>query len=391
MRGKTNKGPSRWYRINLWLHRWTSLIATIPFLILCITGTVLIFHEEIDAAMGVMPAPPGLTGAERPLAESVNTVLAAYPKEKIIFLGVDAQEYPGLLLLNTVPHGDRNFDRAALRFTHLATAQLTQEKIDSETLTGFLLDLHAQWFLGPIGELVGAAIALLVLISLLSGLVVYAPHARRVAFATFRRGRGPRLLQLDLHNFIGAVVLGWALVVTLTGFLLGFGTLATGLWSQAELARVQAIYRGDPVDSRRPPVDADGASRAALSAAPASWHVTSIIWPGTDFSTERHYTVLVGGSGLDERLVRIVLVDAETGKVPGTAELPWYLKAITLSEPLHFGDYAGLPLKLLWTACTWLTLFITGNGAWLWWNRRSSRRGRRATADGQALRDVTTR
>ena len=236
-------------------------------------------------------------------------------------------------------------------------------------------------FLGPIGELVGAFIALLVLVSLLSGLVVYAPHARRVAFGAFRRGRGPRLLQLDLHNFIGAIVLGWALVVTLTGFLLGFGTIATGLWAQGELARVQAAYGGEPVDPRSPPVDVDGAYRAALLAAPEGWHVSSIIWPGTDYSTRRHYTVLVGGSGLDERLVRVVLVDAETGAVTGTAQLPWYLKAITLSEPLHFGDYGGLPLKLLWTACTWLTLFITGNGAWLWWNRRKSRRRARPSKE----------
>lgn len=381
MSGKADKSPSRWYRVNLWLHRWTSLVATIPFLILCLTGTVLIFHEEIDAAMGIMPVAPGLAGTERPLAESVDAVLSAYPDQKIIYLGIDAEEHPGLAIVNTVPLGDTNFNRAALRFTNLATAQITQEAVESETLTGFLLELHAQWFLGPIGELVGAFIALLVLVSLLSGLVVYAPHARRVAFGAFRRGRGPRLLQLDLHNFIGAIVLGWALVVTLTGFLLGFGTIATGLWAQGELARVQAAYGGEPVDPRSPPVDVDGAYRAALLAAPEGWHVSSIIWPGTDYSTRRHYTVLVGGSGLDERLVRVVLVDAETGAVTGTAQLPWYLKAITLSEPLHFGDYGGLPLKLLWTACTWLTLFITGNGAWLWWNRRKSRRRARPSKE----------
>ncbi|WP_414902137.1 PepSY-associated TM helix domain-containing protein [Sphingomonas flavalba] len=380
----TGKRPSRWYRANLWLHRWASLVVTLPFLILCLTGTVLIFHAEIDAAMGVVPAAPGLTGAERPLAESVDTVLAAYPDQKIIYLGIDAEEHPGLAIINTVPPGDRNFDRAALRFTRLATATLTEEAVESETLTGFLLELHAQWFLGPTGELVGAVIALLVLLSLFSGIVVYAPHARRVAFGAVRKGRGPRLLQLDLHNFIGAVVLGWALVVTLTGFLLGFGTLATGLWAQGQLTRAQALYGGAPVDARAPPVNADAAYRAALSAAPPGWHVSSIIWPGTDYSTARHYTVLVGGSGLDRRLVRAVLVDAESGAAAAAAELPWYLKAITLSEPLHFGDYGGLPLKLLWTACTWLTLFITGNGAWLWWNRRRAGRRRGGVPEGRA-------
>jgi len=368
-------GTSRTYRLNLWLHRWCSLLATLPFLVLCLTGTVLIFHEEIDAAMGVMPAAPGLSASQRPLAESVDAVLAASPDEKIIYLGLDADHHPGLLLLNTVPHGDSGFERAKLQFTDLATAERIDASAgDGTTLTGFLLELHAQWFLGPFGELLGAFFALLVLVSLLSGLVVYWPHAKKVAFGLLRRGKGPRLRQLDLHNTIGAIVLGWAFAVSLTGFLLGFGTLATGLWSQQQLARVQSMHTGAPVDPRHPPIDADHALASALTAAPAGWQVSSILWPGTDFSTPRHYTVLIGGSGLDERLVRVVLVDAANGEVAGTAELPWYLKAITLSEPLHFGDYGGMPLKILWTACTWLTLFITLNGAWLWWDRRRKRK-----------------
>jgi hypothetical protein len=28
--------------------------------------------------------------------------------------------------------------------------------------------------------------------------------------------------------------------------------------------------------------------------------------------------------------------------------MPWYAQALLVSQPLHFGDYGGLPLKLLW-------------------------------------------
>jgi uncharacterized iron-regulated membrane protein len=370
------RNGSRWFRFNLWLHRWTSLVATLPFLVLCLTGTVLIFHEEIDAAMGVVPTAEGLEAApHRPLAESVNNILAVSPGERVLSLGIDPKDHPGVLLLVTAAATENTFDNAKLRFTRLADANPTDEHaLDADkTLTGFLLELHAQWFLGPIGELVGALIALLVLLSLLSGLVVYAPYVKRVVFGVLRRGRGPRLLQLDLHNFIGAIVLGWALAVTITGFLLGFGSIATGLWAKTELAEVRRMSDARTVDRRHPPLDTDGAYRAALAAAPRGWHVNSIIFPGTDFSTDRHYTVLINGDGLDERLFRVALVDAVDGSVAAVKELPLYMKAIVFSQPLHFGDYGGLALKLLWTACTWLTLFITGNGAWLWWNRKRKR------------------
>jgi hypothetical protein len=30
--------------------------------------------------------------------------------------------------------------------------------------------------------------------------------------------------------------------------------------------------------------------------------------------------------------------------------LPWYIHAIECSRPLHFGDYGGIPLKIMWVS-----------------------------------------
>lgn len=371
-------GASRWFRFNVWLHRWTSLVATLPFLVLCLTGTILIFHEEIDHALGVVPEvqQSGVAQADaprRPLADSVAAVLAKSSGQRVLSVAQE-DEHPGVLLVATAPARDRGFDRAQFHFADLATARPMGQIGLTDTFTGFLFELHRNWFLGPIGELIGALIALLVLLSLLSGLVVYAPYVKRIAFGVLRRGRGARLLQLDLHNFIGAIVLGWALVVTVTGLMLGFGTLATGVWQATELPRLQAQFGGGGPASPKPAANVDAAWKAAEQAAPGS-KVVSVIYPDTDFSTRHHYSAFLSGTeGLDERMYRIALVDAETGKVATVKEPPLYLQAIFLSQPFHFGDYGGLPLKLLWTACVWLTLFITANGAWLWWERRRRRR-----------------
>ncbi len=368
---------SRWFRINLWLHRWTSLIATLPFLILCLTGTVLIFHEEVDYLLGVVPeAKSRGFDASLPLSESVAAVKAAYPDERIMSVGIDPDHHPGVLLVVTAPKLEPGFQAAELRFTDIATGELIGDPEQGITLTGFLLELHAEWFLGPWGELVGALIALLVLVSLLSGMVVYAPYVKRVAFGVLRKGKGARLLQLDLHNFIGAMVLGWALVVTVTGLLLGFNNLAIGVWQITGLSDFRAEADAMmPVDALEPPVNLDKVFEVATATAKPGWQVSSVVFPATEFSSPRHYTVLlVGSEGLEERMFSVAFVDAATGEVPVALDLPLYLKAITLSQPLHFGDYGGLPLKILWTLCTWLTLFITANGAWLWWNRRRRRR-----------------
>ena len=90
--------------------------------------------------------------------------------------------------------------------------------------------------------------------------------------------------------------------------------------------------------------------------------------------------LLAGPTGLQKRLFEIALVDARDARVAEVARLPWYLTIVRLSQPLHFGDYGPWPLKILWCALSWATLFITGNGAWLWWTRGRGRRAGRAQA-----------
>jgi uncharacterized iron-regulated membrane protein len=368
----------RIFRINLWLHRWSSLIATPFFLVLCLTGTVLIFHEEIDAALGYVPSAAvheahGSAGAR----EMIETVLAKNPGQRISLVVRDADDHPGLLTFYLAPRNETGFEHTRPVFVEEASGRVLDGADPQKTPTGFLFELHAQWLMGPLGEVFGALIALLVLVSLVSGVIIYAPYVRNVAFGVIRRGRGARLLQLDLHNLFGSVVLGWLVIVTCTGLLLGFGTIAQGVWQNTELRALKTrLDTGKKIDREHPPLTFERAFEAAARAQPG-WRPVTALFPDTDLSTAQHYTVLLyGAKGVRERMFRIAMVEADTGKVADVRDLPAYLQAIQLSQPLHFGDYGGVALKIFWVACTWLALFITGNGAWLWWIRRRRTRTR---------------
>ncbi len=41
-------------------------------------------------------------------------------------------------------------------------------------------------------------------------------------------------------------------------------------------------------------------------------------------------------------------------------------KALLLSQPLHFGDYGGLPLKIIWALLDIVTIIVLGSGFYLW-------------------------
>jgi len=75
-------------------------------------------------------------------------------------------------------------------------------------------------------------------------------------------------------------------------------------------------------------------------------------------------------------LVTPVLVDAATGTVTDERPMPWYMKALFLSQPLHFGDYGGLSLKIIWALLTLITIVVLGSGIFLWLSKSSNARTR---------------
>ncbi|HQR54130.1 MAG TPA: PepSY-associated TM helix domain-containing protein [Burkholderiales bacterium] len=375
---------SRWFRFNVWLHRWSSLIATPFFFVLCVTGTILIFHHEIEDLLGTLPEVTVPAGATRaPLAPMLEEAHARAAERKAMYVFWDPDE-PERVAIGMGPQGATKFDEVHPSFFNAYTGEYLKSIDFSKTLSGFMLTLHANWFLDLPGQLFGGVIALLVVLSLLSGLVVYAPYVKRIAFGVVRGRPGSRLKQLDLHNLIGVVVLGWAFIVSLTGVFLALASIAIQVWANTELKEMVAKTppATEAVAAPRPSIDAIVAT--AQEALPHR-ELRFITFPGTELSGDRHYTALLyGRSGYDDKLFEIVMIEAATGRITDIRPAPWYLKLIMLSEPLHFGDYGGLPLQLLWFACTWLTMYIVGNGAWLWWTRRSTRRRSTAMAGAQA-------
>ena len=77
--------------------------------------------------------------------------------------------------------------------------------------------------------------------------------------------------------------------------------------------------------------------------------------------------------------------DANDGKTIVAPEVPWYLKTLQVSRPLHFGDYGGLPLKIVWALLDVITIIILVSGMYLWVARRRSSVRRKLLDAGQTV------
>ena len=355
-----------------WLiHKWTSLVCTIFLLLLCITGLPLIFHEEIEHFVDNIEAP--LLSPEPPamnLDRIGQAALEHRPGDVIRFMFWDQQEHPNITLVSMAEKMDAPPDDSHLIAFDSRTAAILGEPNDR----GFMyvmLKLHIDMFAGLPGMLFLGFMGLLFVASIVSGVVLYKPFMRRLGFGTVRRER-PRSKWLDLHNLLGIVTVAWALTVGVTGAINTLSTVILGIWQGDQMAEMTAPYRNAP------PLTDNGSVQAAIDTARVTvpdMKVRFVAYPGSMFSSPHHYTVFMNGmSPVTARLLKPVLVDAQTGALTDSREMPWYVKTLLLSQPLHFGDYGGLPLKIVWALLDILTIIILGSGVYLWLKRPAFRR-----------------
>jgi len=361
--------------VRLWsvVHTWTSLISTVFLLLLCLTGLPLIFHHEIDELLGYAPQPGAHTGADvgeaRATAQRIaNAALAADPGRVMQYISWDKDD-PGIVTAFTNSAVDGLPDNTTVRAFDAASAKLLGPVGVGPML--IVLKLHTDMFAGQPGKLFLGAMGLLFAVAIVSGVVLYWPFTRRQRFATIRDSASRRVVWLDWHNLIGVVTLAWALVVGLTGVVNTWAELMLSQWKATELAAMVAPYAGKPPPAHLASLDVVvGRAKAAA----AGMEVAFVAYPGTPFTSSHHYAAFMrGDTPLTSRLLKPVLLDGETGEVADSRALPVYLQALLISQPLHFGDYGGMPLKVIWALLDGLTIAVIGSGLYLWLARRRKR------------------
>jgi uncharacterized iron-regulated membrane protein len=361
---------SRTLRIWRWLHTWSSLVCTVFMLLLCLTGLPLIFHHEIDHLTGNTAELPALehTGAPASFDAILQAARTVYPQRVVQYASADEEDARiWHITLTPTPEPTDDYKSIAVDGRN---AQVIRDAPTSQGFMYWMFRLHVDLFAGLPGMLFLGFMGLLLIVAIVSGVVLYAPFMRRIDFGTVRRERSTRLKWLDLHNLLGIATLVWALVVGFTGVVNTLTDPLVKYWQYSELSKLLAPYQGQPLvpEAERAPMQTT--LTAALAHAP-DMRLAFVAFPGTAFSSPHHITYFMrGNSPLTSKLPQPVLVDARTAAVTTSPELPWYLTALLLSQPLHFGDYGGMPMKVLWAILDIATLVVLGSGLFLWVSRR---------------------
>ncbi len=344
------------------------LVAGLGLLVIGLTGSLLVFHEEIDALLN-----PGETRVEptaagrRSLDELVAAVEAAAPGHAVTgwsFHRDDPAAADGVFVM---PFGTREW--------HYLTvdpyrAEVLSEPTDHEaTLKHWLLSLHMEFFVHEVGLAVVGLLGVALCFLGLSGLWIY----RRFWRSLFRlRWKSSlRMLSGDLHRMVGVFSVGFNLLLGFTG----------AYWNLTHVVDDWATGH----EEEPPPFHAKLFPAGLDLAAMPQWarqhidgfetHYISFPWePGGPFTLwGRHERAAWFRSPYGSQ----VAFDSQTGaflNAHDLADAGAWSQVVDAFEPLHFGNFGGLASKFAWSAAGLAPALLCLSGMSIWWQRRRSPR-----------------
>jgi uncharacterized iron-regulated membrane protein len=362
-------------RIILNLYLYAGLAATLFLTILGVTGSIMVFEDQIDGWLNPQPAirPQPERLPLHALQIRLGDANAGYKVAGFSFS-------PG----NDIPLGAFLFSESLKKGMNLAvnpyTGEIIPPPLDRSNFTGQVHQFHTHLLLGAGGQAVVGYAGVFLLFLSITGLVLWWP--RRVF--TVRWGSPGVKFNFDLHSTAGIYSSIFLMLFAITGMVIH--------WEGAAAHLINNVMRSPAEEPISKP------SLPAAGATPITPDQALVTAERTASGAKPSFMQLATAQGDAIRVVlkfpedrtpagrTIVLLDPYTGKILSfnntrTASFSHNFTRMWNRE-IHTGDIFGWPSRLL--ACIFsLSLPLMAiTGPLIWWNRQRQRReNERASAD----------
>lgn len=360
-------------RKRLWqFHSWLGLIAGLGLIVIGLTGSILMFHEEIEAVLNpelvrVEPTPAGRLPAAD-LLVSVNRQLPGHEVAGWLFHHDDPRHADFLYVRK---HGSTEWLIATLN--PYTGEVLASPRAGTETFSGWILELHYTFLADHTGTFVAGLLGLALFLLGLSGIYLYRAFWKNLL--TFRLNASRRILFSDTHKFIGITSVAFNLILGFTGAWWNITHIA-GHW-------VEDHEDDQPAPAARlyaEPLDLDALIADTTQRIPG-YRAAYVSIPWAEGFLITFYGA-APGHFLTGPYGSTVSYDAQTHAFTEAHDLrqagPW-ANIIDSFMPLHYGTFGGLPIKILWClgGLTPGALAVTGFIMWRLRRRGTSASGKR--------------
>ncbi|MEO0558166.1 MAG: PepSY-associated TM helix domain-containing protein [Bacteroidota bacterium] len=350
----------------LQVHLYLGLITGLVIAVVCFTGAVLVFEEEIEHALNpefyfVEAQPQRL-----PLKEVRTRLETSLPGDTVTSVTVYADPNRSLQFRST--EGARVF---ANPYTgaHLGTS------VYRETFLYTVFALHRWLLAGDTGKLIVGTCTLLFLLILISGAWVWWPRNRNQLKARTRitRKRGWKRFNFDLHVSLGIYATVFLFIFAFTGLAWSFEWFHNGIYkvTGSEQIRTEPPLSVYPTDAH-----------------PVSWD-TVLHQARTVIDDAPSYRISAPRDSVATFSVRALPEGAPHPQASSTIYLDQYTSEVLSVQhfadrnlgsrvrgtfyPVHVGTIFGWPTRILAFIACLLGATFPITGTLIWYNKRSKR------------------
>ena len=361
-----------------WFGKWHLYVGIFAGGILCIvglTGSILVFQDEIDHALNPELFKVLEQSHRMTLPEAVEMVRESYPEKTFNYAGVTDEKTP------YSTYRFREFDSDVEFFVNPYTGEICGKRIIGSSFIRIVMNIHTSLLIPKVGKYIVGISALCLLILTISGLRLWLPQKWKqlksvltVNFkASFKRQN------YDWHNVLGFYSAPIIIVLSLTGFVITFNSVFIGLLFILNGKSPQAVedFFGKKSAYKKEYVQLS-AEQAYNKIKPAfsTVRLDGIRLP-TDSLAAYTFYLKKKSNAKSERFI-MVLSDQYNGKIllNTEKELPASAHSyLSWTIPLHYGTFGGLPTRILALLGSLIPLAMFVTGFIIWWPRYKKQKG----------------
>jgi len=348
------------------IHSLAGLLAGLFILVLSLSGTLLVFHDELDSFQKPFVGPDKIYSKILSIDSCYRIVQKKYPKA--VISNCDRAQHEGQPFSFAVYDSSyQNGTKALQLFLHPQTGNILKIRGGSEDIKnnfmGWLSKFHNSFNAGKTGEWLLGFFAIVFLISIVTGIILYRKNI--IAVLLFKQTVWKKN---NLHQLIGA----WALLFNL---MMG----VTGFWMQRYVFKKEFYQSSDWVNTLKPSPDFFFNFDSAYNNL-KKFHPDFTGYVIYFAQSKKGKTAIYGSNNTNAYIHSKKFADVIFLDSIGTEAKTRFINEIDagdrydiINSQLHMGKYGGMPVKLIYGlfGITSALLSITGFGLWLKRKKRS--------------------
>lgn len=381
------------------LHLWLGVSSGLVVFIVALTGSVLVFEEELEPVIypkfHVVEAPKG--EPPLPLDNLRAAVANAYPKQRIA--RIEIEPHADRTVIFGLVKGKKEKDVFSVAVNPY-TAEITDTRRENESFFHIVLQLHRYLCLEDTGKAITGVACVMFIVIMITGLVLWWPNRKQTKQRlTIKWNAKFKRLNWDLHAVFGFYILPFTFLIALTGLV----------WSYKWVnSMIFLTFDGKPQQKREAPANISDANalssggNALLSGAAPLNGINRTPGILAKITAETHRLLPHPGRFQltlpeSDNLSITISKEDETVSVDNVVDFLYFdqndgtliskrlysdettgMKVRRLVLPIHSGSIWGWPTKVLALLVALITATLPVTGVVIWIGRKFKKKEKKA-------------